>query len=143
MGLSDDEVRAMFHEYYQPTWKLHRFTHPIWLVEYHFDEDGPTETEIEATFRYVGEYLQLTREEFAVRMDGCSGFLLGQPYIASQIEFLQSAGIRISLTEIPEGNHLICTEGQKYFLIESHALREEISAWMRGQGAAVETLCLE
>jgi hypothetical protein len=142
MDNSEYDPRTWFHKDYKPTWKLHQFTHPVWLVEFIFDDTGPTETEFEPVFKLTGSDLGLTREEFAFRMDGCCGYSTGQPFTASQVKYLQDAGIRMSLTEVGPIHHLIHSD-TSYYYIEDPALREELADWMLGQGAEIEVKTIE
>lgn len=140
--MTEDEERELFYKSYKPTWKLQKFTHPVWQVEYSFDDNGPTEAEFEPVFEVVGSYLKLTREEFAFRMDGCCGFSIGQPCTAPQMKALQDAGIRISSKTIQPGECLILTDFGRYWFADA-ALHEEFVVWMLSQGAETEITSIE
>jgi hypothetical protein len=142
MSSPEFDLKEWFHKSYKPIWKLHQFAHPIWLVDFSFDDSGPTESEFETAFKFTGEYLGLAQQEFAERMLECAGFSTGQPFTLAQVRELQQARMRISSTEIPAGQRFIYT-GTRYFIVEDSELRNELADWMLGQGAEIEIKTIE
>jgi hypothetical protein len=137
--------RSVFHEQYHSDWKLRTFDAPVWIVEYEFDDSGPSEFEFETIVRFVADDLGLglTRDELKDRLDGCSGFTLGRPHSSSEVQALRESGVRISPTRIEPGNCLIYTHDKRYFLVEDAKLREELAAWMIAKGNDIESLSIE
>lgn len=137
------EQKRIFLDEYRASWKLHTFDAPVWLVEYMFDDSGPSDDEFDTVSHFVADYLGLTRDELRGQLDGCGGFKLGRPYNSSEIHALKESDVRISLSMIEPGSYLVFTQNGRYFLLENPSLREELTAWMIAKGAEIESLSLE
>ena len=138
-----EETKSLFLEQYQAIWKLHSFDEPVWIVEYFFDDSGPSNAEFETVFHFVADYLGLTHDELRTRLDGCGGFTLGRPYSSSEIGALRESGVRFALSMVETGSYLVFTANGRYFLLEDAELREELTKWMISKGAEIESLSIE
>lgn len=79
MANHQEQTRRIFYEEYHPTWKLHLFNEPVWIVKYTFDDSGPTNSGFDIVVGYLADYFGFTRDELRERLDSCGGFTSGRP----------------------------------------------------------------
>lgn len=87
-------------------WQLVRYDTPVYLVEFHFDQTGPTDSERLA----AAEFHAPIREDGRL-IDGCPGFAIAAPISAPRISHLHQLQIEhqleLTIVEIAPGDCLV------------------------------------
>lgn len=120
-------------------WKVCQYKRSVWLVEFTFDESGPTDSEFDTLVEFypprANESLQQMREKFR----DCSGWATGRPLSETQLQRIVRTGLRTSLTEVRPDHHLILMPDDVHYFIQDPSLREEVAEKMIAAGTDIET----
>lgn len=71
-------------------WKLVRFTQPVYVVEFHFDESGPTREEFETIKEFSTNHTGGDENQWWESLRDISGNGIAQPIVADRLKLLHS-----------------------------------------------------
>lgn len=83
-----DKFKAMW-DGSEPGWRLIQYDKPVYLIEFNFDESGPTRGELPAVIEFEGLKPGETEEQKWELLRGCEGIGLGAPIGSSRMERLR------------------------------------------------------
>ncbi len=73
----------------QPGWKLIQYDSPVYLIEFEFDESGPSRQQIPVLVEFHGPFDWQSEAEIYERLRVCTGLGIAEPLNASQLERLE------------------------------------------------------
>lgn len=117
--LSDDplfEYQAMW-DGTDPGWKLVRFKNPVYVVEFHFDDSGPSELEFQTLKEYRDNPFE-SEEAWWKAMRGCTGTGLPKPISKDRLKGLHALQISrhldLTIRTISEDDYLYVSPDGNY-----------------------------
>lgn len=126
----------------EPGWKLIRYPEEVFLVEFHFDESGPNDSEFQAVLEFVGTLPTETPERARERLRGCDGIGLAKPFTKAELEKLearrQEFDLKLTIDIIATDDYLTLTpSGLPFNWIPLRRYRRPVIQRMLAAGAPI------
>ena len=103
----------------QPGWKLIQYDTDVFLVEFNFDETGPTRSEIPAIIEFIGTFHEESEDQMWERLRGCSGIGLGKPLGRTELNRLQTrqreSDLKVTVCTIGPDDYLVLSPDGHHF----------------------------
>lgn len=127
----------------QPGWKLIRYPHTVFLVEFEFEGSGPTKEELTALEEYLRRLPGESDEQLWARLRGCTGFGAGRPLGPKEMEGLRRLqrenDLKLEILEVEPNEHLVLTpDGQHFPWVVFPSYRQAAVERMLDAGFVVE-----
>jgi len=103
----------------EPGWKLIQYTHQVFLVEFNFDESGPTRSEFPAIVEFVGSFPHESEDQMWERLRGCSGIGIAKPLGPPEMNRLRTYqrenNLNLTVCTINPDDYLVLTPNGNHY----------------------------
>ena len=103
----------------EPGWRLIQYSDRVSLVEFHFDETGPTRAEFPSILEFVGPFPDESEDDMWDRLRGCSGIGLATPLGPTKMNRLRTlereANLNLTICTIEPDDYLVLTPKGNHF----------------------------